>query len=177
MSNYTVHIAADGITYPCPRISWSLRKWHLVSGGCFTNTCGALQILSWNVCVCCRNRTSYENFELKLGTCAQNHALGTVSAWNSHLYVISGIVHFHEIILESSRDVSETTPWSQYRIDTTAWVAVTRMCCVARYSADAISSYVSVTSNGSWCMGIKGEMSGTVCVTFTWYMYIYMSCL
>ena len=35
----------------------------------------------------------------------------------------------------------------------------------------------NVTSNGSWCMGIKGEMSGTVCVTFTWYMYIYMSCL
>ena len=34
-----------------------------------------------------------------------------------------------------------------------------------------------LTSNGSWCMGIKGEMSGTVCVTFTWYMYIYMSCL
>ena len=29
------------------------------------------------------------------------------------------------------------------------------------------------TSNGSWCMGIKGEMSGTVCVTFTWHMYIY----
>ena len=29
------------------------------------------------------------------------------------------------------------------------------------------------TSNGSWCMGIKGEMSGTVCVTFTWYMHIY----
>ena len=33
------------------------------------------------------------------------------------------------------------------------------------------------TSNGSWCIGIKGEMSGTVCVTFTWDMYIYMSCL
>ena len=30
------------------------------------------------------------------------------------------------------------------------------------------------TSNGSWCMGIKGEMSGTVCVPFTWYMYIYI---
>ena len=29
-------------------------------------------------------------------------------------------------------------------------------------------------SNGSWCMGIKGEMSGTVCVTFTWDMYIYI---
>ena len=32
-------------------------------------------------------------------------------------------------------------------------------------------------SNGSWCIGIKGEMSGTVCVTFTWDIYIYMSCL
>ena len=32
----------------------------------------------------------------------------------------------------------------------------------------------SDTSNGSWCMGIKGEMSGTVCVTFTWDMYIYI---
>ena len=32
----------------------------------------------------------------------------------------------------------------------------------------------SSTSNGSWCMGIKGEMSGTVCVTFTWDMYIYI---
>ena len=30
------------------------------------------------------------------------------------------------------------------------------------------------TSNGSWCMGIKGEMSGKVCVTFTWDMYIYI---
>ena len=31
-----------------------------------------------------------------------------------------------------------------------------------------------VTSNRSWCMGIKGEMSGTVCVTFTWDMYIWV---
>ena len=29
-------------------------------------------------------------------------------------------------------------------------------------------------SNGSWCMGIEGEMSGTVCVTFTWDMYIWV---
>ena len=29
------------------------------------------------------------------------------------------------------------------------------------------------TSNGSWCIGIKGEMSGMVCVTFTWDNYIY----
>ena len=31
----------------------------------------------------------------------------------------------------------------------------------------------NTTSNGSWCMGIQGEISGTVCVTLTWYMYIY----
>ena len=31
-----------------------------------------------------------------------------------------------------------------------------------------------IPSNGSWCIGIKGEMSGTVCVTFTWDIYIYI---
>ena len=36
-----------------------------------------------------------------------------------------------------------------------------------------VDAIIIPTSNGSWCMGIKGEMSGTVCVTFTWYMYIY----
>ena len=30
------------------------------------------------------------------------------------------------------------------------------------------------TSNGSWCMGIHGEMPGTVCVTFTSDMYIWV---
>ena len=35
-------------------------------------------------------------------------------------------------------------------------------------------STMAQTSNGSWCMGIKGEMSGTVCVTFTWDMYIWV---
>ena len=40
-----------------------------------------------------------------------------------------------------------------------------------------VDSLPKDTSNGSWCIGIKGEMSGTVCVTFTWDIYIYMSCL
>ena len=35
-------------------------------------------------------------------------------------------------------------------------------------------SILNHTSNGSWCIGIKGEMSGTVCVTFTWDIYIYI---
>ena len=38
---------------------------------------------------------------------------------------------------------------------------------------DKCSTYMD-TSNGSWCIGIKGEMSGTVCVTFTWDIYIYI---
>ena len=33
------------------------------------------------------------------------------SSWNSHYKVISGIVYFSEIILESLRNMSETNPW------------------------------------------------------------------
>ena len=39
--------------------------------------------------------------------------------------------------------------------------------------ADCLASMPWATGNGSWCMGIKGEMSGTVFVTFTWDMYIW----
>ena len=54
-----------------------------------------------------------------------------------------------------------------------------RMGCRQRdrashYNAGIMSAMASQTSNGSWCMGIKGEMSGTVCVTFTWDVYIYI---
>ena len=65
-------------------------------------------IISRNLC------TSYENFKLKLCTCAQNHALGTRTKFQLEILtinVISGIVYFRKIILESSRNVSETTPW------------------------------------------------------------------
>ena len=55
-------------------------------------------------------------------------------------------------------------------------------CNIIAYASDQVRYYELYstsdmlnkdTSNGSWCMGIKGEMSGTVCVTFTWYMFIY----
>ena len=46
-----------------------------------------------------------------------------------------------------------------------------------RTTCEGRMAWLSITSNGSWCMGIKGDMSGTVCVTFTWDTYIYMSCL
>ena len=81
-------------------------------GGCFTNILRALQnILSKFVYR--RNRTSYENFKLKLCISAQSHALGTHTKFRVEiltLNVISSIVDFCEIILESSRNVSETTP-------------------------------------------------------------------
>ena len=50
---------------------------------------------------------------MKLCSCAQNHALGTRTKFQIEILsinVISGIVCFREIILESSRNVSETTP-------------------------------------------------------------------
>ena len=46
-----------------------------------------------------------------------------------------------------------------------------------KYGCNSKDLTNAMTSNGSWCIGIKGEMSGTVCVTFTWDIHIYMSCL
>ena len=68
------------------------------AGGCFTNVSQALQdILS--KCVYSRNHSSYENF-----TCT-DFQLEILT-----ITVISGIVYFLEIILESTQNVSETTP-------------------------------------------------------------------
>ena len=82
-------------------------------GVCFTNVLRALQDILLKF-VYCRNRSSYENFKLKLCTCAQSMALGTRTRFQFEILtinVISSIVYFRKIILESSRNVSETTPW------------------------------------------------------------------
>ena len=50
---------------------------------------------------------------LKLCTCAQSHAVNTHTKFQLEILtinVIIGIVYIHAIILESSRNVSETTP-------------------------------------------------------------------
>ena len=52
---------------------------------------------------------------------------------------------------------------------------LTRRLGTSKCTADLC--WMDKTSNGFWCIGIKGEMSGTVCVTFKWDIYIYMSCL
>ena len=76
-------------------------------GVCFTNVSRALQDILLKF-VYCKNRSSYENFKLKC------MALGTRTKFQFEILtmnVISSIVYFREIILESSRNVSETTPW------------------------------------------------------------------
>ena len=52
---------------------------------------------------------NYENFKLKLCTCA----LGTRTKFQLEILkinMISGIVYFHKVTLECSRNISETTP-------------------------------------------------------------------
>ena len=67
----------------------------LSSGGCFANVSRALQDILLKF-VYCRNRSSYENFKFQLEILTIN--------------VISSIVYSREIILESLRNISETTP-------------------------------------------------------------------
>ena len=95
--------------------------------GCFTNVSRALQNIISKL-VYCRDCTSYENFKLKLCSCAQSYVLGTRTKLQLEILtinVIAGIVHFREIILESSRNVSETTPWTSKW--TFQWPAA--ICC------------------------------------------------
>ena len=61
-----------------------------------------------------RNHIYGENFMLKLCTCAQTIALGSRTKFQLEIIItctISVIHKFPENILESSRNVSETTPW------------------------------------------------------------------
>ena len=68
------------------------------AGGCFTNVALALQNTPLKF-VYSRNHSSYENF-----TCTE-FQLEILT-----IPVISGIVYFHEIILESTQNVNETNP-------------------------------------------------------------------
>ena len=84
-------------------------------GGRFTNVSRALQ----NNLAKINNARNYiygENSKLKLCTCAQSMALGTPTKFQLEILirsVISAIHKFRENILESSRNISETTPWSK----------------------------------------------------------------
>ena len=77
------------------------------AGGCFTNVSRAPQIFSW------KYTTPEITFMVKICTCAQSKALGTRTRFQLEILITSIIyaIHkFREEFLESSRNVSETTP-------------------------------------------------------------------
>ena len=111
--------------------SWQRHGINLIcqnySGGCFTIVLRALQnILSKFVCG--RNRTSHENFKLKLYVYPKPGFGHTykVSAWNFTINMMSGIVYFRKIILENSQNISETTPRFQQQKGPYRWLSVRR---------------------------------------------------
>ena len=88
-----------------------LKGLSLGPGGCFTNVPRALQnnrAKMYNA----RNNNHAENFKLKLCTCAQT--MGTHTKFQLEILIRSTILviyKFWENILESLRNVSETSPW------------------------------------------------------------------
>ena len=137
-----------------------------VSGGCFINVSRALQNILSNF-VYCRNRTSYANFKLTLCMCAQSHALCTRTQFQLEILtinVISGIVYFREIVLESSRKVSETTPDTRVLFSlvcTLRWSAC--FVCVLRCSTQASRRLLSNPKMVKTLrVYIRGQTHGTV---------------
>ena len=91
------------------------------------------KIYSLEICVLHKSWVSYENFRLKFSMCAQSHALGACTKFQLESlvinHVISGVVHFRKIILESLWNVSKTNPTSLwlnfcicYTYDSSAYV-------------------------------------------------------
>ena len=98
------------LTKAIPVVSLWLRPWD--QGGCFTNVSRALQNNLAKIHNA-RNHSYVENFKLKFCTRAQSMALGTRAKFQHAVFIrstISAIYTFRENIMESSRNVSETTP-------------------------------------------------------------------
>ena len=94
-------------------ISWLLMTWWCKEPGSrFTNVSRALQHNLAKIHNT-RNHIYGKNFKLKLCMCAQSHALGIHTKFQLEILARSTIsaIQFQENILESSRNVSETTPW------------------------------------------------------------------
>ena len=94
-------------------------QWHILgineltwTWGCFTNVSCAPQniILKFEYCRSC---TSYGDFKPKLSVCAQSHTFGRHKKFQLAtltINVISCIVYFREINLESSWNINENKP-------------------------------------------------------------------
>ena len=97
----------------CIPWEWGYYRSWWCPGGCFTNVLRALQnslAKIYNT----RKHIFGENFKLKLCACAQSMALGTRTKFKFEILIrsmIPAIHNFRENILESSRNIIETTPW------------------------------------------------------------------
>ena len=109
-------------------------------GGCFTKVSRALQN---NVAKIhnARNHIYGENFMLKLCTCAQNIALGSRTKFQPEILIkcmISVIHKCRENILESSRNLSETTP--RWCMPNTSFWTINRVFGVLRHRGVHVTS-------------------------------------
>ena len=101
-----------------------------MSGGCFTNVSRALQnnlAKIYNA----KNHIYSENFKLKFCTCAQSMALGTHTKFQLEILIrgtIFAIHKFGENILESSLNVSETSPRYLTVVRPWSWKGSDLMC-------------------------------------------------
>ena len=138
------------------------------SGGCFTNVSRALQqILS--KFVYCTNSTCDENFKLKLCT----YALDTRIKFQLEILtvnVISGVVYFREITLESSRNVSETTLWGSGSrlLHSPSLVAVGLLVGFEEWSVETVTQS---KPGGCWTVGgIWGMVCGDYYTVQAWWL-------
>ena len=131
--------------YPCP-------------GGCVTNVSRALQknlAKIYNA----RNRIYRENFKLKLCTCAQSMPLGTRTGFQLEILIrstISAIHKFREIILESSRNVSEPTPGT--------WLNMKGTCFEERISIVGVAETLQ-HDMVSWLLLMTTRFQASGCIT------------
>ena len=123
------------------------------AGGCVTNVSRALQ----NNLAKIHNAENHihgENFKLKLCTCAQSMALSTRTKFQHEILIrttISVIHKFCENILESLRNISETTPrchfWRQVATPSADRVCPTRDTHVANIQTPHCTDLSTINQN------------------------------
>ena len=124
-----------------------------------------------------RNHIYVENFKLKLCMCAQSMALGTRTKFQLEILIrstISAIHKFRENILESSRNVSETTP----RCLILKWVAETTWCTRIEAPGMTVREHVPLWSSETiWHLGHASQwpdgtkpLSEPVMTYHEWYL-------
>ena len=131
-----------------------MMSWHghifRITGGCFTNVSRDLQN---NIAKIhnTRKHIDDENFKLKLCTCAQSMALGTHTKCKLEIFIrstISAIHKFRENILESMRNISETTTWPL--MQGTLWwprICSTKAVCCRILMVSSLLSFINFWTN------------------------------